>query len=349
MKIFLMAYARKNLGDDLFIKMLLERYPNHEFYMKINDTSHLDKLNEYKNLTVLVGHDTDEELYKTHVDEYDAYIYIGGSIFMEGGKVYNLSAKFYDFIKRCKESNKPFCYVSSNYGPYYTEEYLNLSKKAFADCYDICFRDKYSYEMFKDSPKVRYAPDYIFTYPTKTDNKIENSIGISVIDLDIRENLKDKSQEYINMLTNNIRNYLENGMKVYLFSFCKNEGDEKTIDILLDKFSGNENLIDVRYDGDLDSFIDIYSQMEYMICARFHAMILSSTSKQKMYVMSYSKKIDNVIKDLEFNLPILHFDNVNNDTKIDLKDFVKIEDNILEEIIKEAENHELAIKRSLLQ
>ena len=26
MRIFLMAYARKNLGDDLFIKMILEKY-----------------------------------------------------------------------------------------------------------------------------------------------------------------------------------------------------------------------------------------------------------------------------------------------------------------------------------
>lgn len=348
MKIFLMAYARKNLGDDLFIKMLLDRYPSYDFFMKINDTSHLDKLSEYNNLTILKGDDTDEELYKTNVEDYDGYIYIGGSIFMEGGKVYNLSEKFYDFIKRCKEANRPFCYVSSNYGPYYTEEYLNLSKKAFTDCYDICFRDQYSYEMFKDIPNVRYAPDYIFTYPTNKEQKIENSIGISVIDLDIRENLKIKSAEYIDMLTNNIKTYIEKGMKVYLFSFCKNEGDEKTIDILLNKFKGNNNLIDVRYDGDLDEFINIYSQMQYMICARFHAMILSSTSKQKMYIMSYSKKIDNVILDLKFNIPIIHFNELDSNTKMNLDDFAKIDDEKIEEIVEKARNHELAINKSLL-
>ena len=36
-KIFIMAYARGNLGDDIFIKMLLERYQNVEFFMKIYD------------------------------------------------------------------------------------------------------------------------------------------------------------------------------------------------------------------------------------------------------------------------------------------------------------------------
>lgn len=30
-KVFLMAYARKNLGDDIFIKMLLEKYPEIDF------------------------------------------------------------------------------------------------------------------------------------------------------------------------------------------------------------------------------------------------------------------------------------------------------------------------------
>ena len=102
-KIFIMAYSRKNLGDDIFIKMILEKYPNFQFYMKIPDEIFLEWLTmKYKNLHVLKGEDTDEELYKSNVEDYDAYIYVGGSIFMEGGKVYNLSPKFYDFVKRCK-------------------------------------------------------------------------------------------------------------------------------------------------------------------------------------------------------------------------------------------------------
>ena len=32
MKIYLNAYIAQNLGDDLFLDILLKRYPNHEFY-----------------------------------------------------------------------------------------------------------------------------------------------------------------------------------------------------------------------------------------------------------------------------------------------------------------------------
>ena len=64
-------------------------------------------------------------------DEFDAYVYIGGSIFMEGGKVYNLSEKFFDFVNRCKNKNIPFCYISCNYGPYQTKEYFELYESEF--------------------------------------------------------------------------------------------------------------------------------------------------------------------------------------------------------------------------
>ena len=132
-KVFIMAYLRKNLGDDLFVKMLLEKYENIDFYIKYDKHEYLDVLKKYKNLHVLYGKDTDEELHSTDVNEYDAYIYIGGSIFMEGGLSYNLSEKFYDFVRRCKENNKPFCYISCNYGPYKTEEYFELSRNNFME------------------------------------------------------------------------------------------------------------------------------------------------------------------------------------------------------------------------
>lgn len=347
-KVFLMAYARQNLGDDLFIKMLLDRYPMHNFYMKHNHPIYLEKFKKYSNFHFIKGNDTDEELFNSNIDNYDMYIYVGGSIFMEGGKVYNLSDKFFSFIKKCKETNKPFCYLSCNYGPYFTEEYFKLSNKTFNTCTDICFRDIYSYNLFKNIPNVRYAPDLAFTYPIKYEDKIKNSIGITVIDLDIRPKLYDKKDCYLDMMINNIENYLNCGKKVYIFSFCKYEGDEKTINILLNKIKNTENIVDIRFDGNIEDFMQIYTKMEYMICARFHAMILSTISKQKMFIMSYSKKIDNVVNDLELKIPILKFEDINNNTKIELNDFVSVNENNISSIIDKAKEQEKIIKKILI-
>lgn len=342
-KVFLMAYARKNLGDDLFIQMILKRNPQNEYYMKVKNTGFLEYFKKYNNLHVIQGDDTDEELIKSDVNEYDAYIYVGGSIFMEGGKVYNLSEKFFRFVKKCKEAGKPFCYVSCNYGPYQTEEYFKLSQKTFKVATDICFRDKYSYNMFKDIETVRYAPDFAFTYKIPSDDKIKESVGITIIDLNIRKDLAEKEDKYIKMLVNNINNYLQSGKKVYLYTFCSHECDERTLEMILQNFNNNPNVIDVRYNGNLDEFINTYSKMEYMICSRFHAIILSLLAKQNIQVLTYSKKIDNVIKDLELNLPIMDFKEIDSNVLFDLNEFGKVEDKKLSKIIEKSKQQELKI------
>lgn len=346
-KIFVMAYARKNVGDDLFIKMLLEKHPEIDFFMKIKNQEYLNFLAKYENLHILVGADTDDELYYMNVEEYDGYVYIGGSIFMEGGRVYNLSPKFYNFVKRCKLSNKPFCYISSNYGPYQTQEYFELSKENFRECTDICFRDKYSYNLFKEIQSVRYAPDYAFSYEIKKQEKIVNSVGISVVNVESKNSLKNKQEEYISLLVKNIKKYIEEGSKVYLFSYCKYEGDEVTIDKILKELPNNENVIAVRYDGDLDKFFEIYAKMEYMICARFHAMILSCILRQKMYVMSYSDKIDNVIEDLGLDLKIIRLESFEKDRIIDKKDFSVPEEEKILRIIEDAKKQDKVFEESI--
>jgi len=347
-KVFVMAYLRKNFGDDLFVKMLLEKYKNIDFYIKHDENEFVDILDKYDNLHVLYGKDTDEELYNTDVNEYDAYVYIGGSIFMEGGSSYNLSEKFYDFVKRCRENNKPFCYISCNYGPYQTQEYFELSKKDFKECTDICFRDLYSYNLFSDIETVRYAPDFAFSYNTPKVEKQKDTVGITVINLNIRNDLKDKNDKYMKFLERNIKNYISLGKEVFLYSFCKHEGDEDTIKVILKMFPNENHLHVVKYAGDIDEFLKQYNSMEYMICARFHAMILSSISRQKIYVMSYSKKIDRVIEDLDLDFSVLHINDLEENYDLLLDDFKVVDNEKIQKISKAAEKQDEAIRKHII-
>lgn len=347
-KVFLMAYLRKNLGDDLFIKMLLEKYKNIDFYIKYDKYDFIDILDKYDNLHVLYGKDTDEELYNSDVNEYDAYVYIGGSIFMEGGTSYNLSEKFFDFVKRCRENKKTFCYISCNYGPYQSQEYFDLSKKDFKECTDICFRDLYSYNLFSDIETVRYAPDFAFSYNTPKVEKQKNTVGITVINLNIRNDLQDKNDKYIKFLERNIKNYISLGKEVFLYSFCKHEGDEETIDAILKLFTNESNIHSVKYTGDIDEFLKQYNSMEYMVCARFHAMILSSITMQKIYVMSYSKKIDRVIEDLDLELPVLHINELEDSYELSLDDFKLVDKEKIQKISKDAEMQDEAIRKYIV-
>ena len=334
-KIFILAYARRNLGDDLFIEMLLKRYPKVSFYINVENPEHAILFKKFPNITVIS--EKERNLTKQNADEYDGYIYVGGSIFMEGGVVYNITDEFLDFLKECKQKNIPFCYVSSNFGPAYTQAYIDLAKNVYENCKDICFRDKYSYNLFKDIPTIRYAPDLLFSYDIGKCEKEKNTIGISVIDLEIRENFKNREKEYIDFLTSNIINYINEGNKVYLFSFCRQEGDEKAIDKIVANIKDEkyiDNIYVVNYDGDIEKFLEVYKKMEYMLCQRFHSLILSYICKQKFYVISYSKKIDNIIDELNLCDEYVKLDQINSNKSIDLKEFFEVETNKLEIIKK---------------
>lgn len=348
-RIFILAYTRQNLGDDLFIYMLLKIYPDIQFYINIQKNEHARLFQDFSNLTIYQG--TTKDLKKENVDDYDGYIYIGGSIFMEGiGARYTITEEFLDFMKECKKQEIPFHYVSSNFGPYYTQEYLELAKEVFENCTSIYFRDTYSSNLFQNVPSVHYAPDFAFSYLPEGTEKTANSVGVTIIDLSIRKKLVPYMDAYYQMLENNIREYMIQGKDITIFSFCKHEGDERAIEEFMNRLSNEmrKKINIVKYDGDIENFLREYSKMEYMVCARFHAMVLSSIMHQKCQIMSYSDKIDNVINDLNlFKGNIVHFNEINAETKMPLANFKKVEDEKLQSIVRKAVKQLEGVNESL--
>lgn len=318
MNIYLIAYTKNNLGDDLFTTMLVSKYPEINFDINIGEMEYAKSLRNFSNVNII---NEKRNLNKINVNKYDAIVYVGGSIFMEKNNGLQRLKDFNKFIKHAKHNNVPFYYISCNFGPYETEEYMELAKDTFSYCEDVCFRDKYSYDVFKDIKSVRYAPDLILSYEFNNIEKKNDTIGISIIDLNIREDLINIKSKYIEMIKNNINKYQAEGKEVYLFSFCKYEGDENAINEICNLVDNKDKLRIVKYNGNIEEFLNIYSQMEYMICSRFHSMIISKRLKQKMLILSYSKKINNVIKDMNWNLNIKELRDINESSILELPEF----------------------------
>ena len=87
--------------------------------------------------------------------------------------------------------------------------------------------------------------------------------------------------------------------------------------------------------------------MEYMICSRFHAMVLSSVANQKMYVTSYSNKISNVIDDLNLDIPLLNLKDIKENDIIELKDFKPVKREQMGIIRTKAKEQEKMLVKSL--
>ena len=96
MRILVNAYFSKNLGDDLFLKILFERYPKVNWYLLTDNTDYNDIFDKHNNVRILKGlslnilgirkvdifHKINDLLLKYY--KYDGLVTIGGSIFMEG-------------------------------------------------------------------------------------------------------------------------------------------------------------------------------------------------------------------------------------------------------------------------
>ena len=336
MKVLLFAYTKVNLGDNLFIYMLLKQYPQVDFYIHILEDEYKKVYENIENLHFLYE---ERNLDNIKIDDFDAFLYVGGSIFIESEYGMNEIKGFNKFIKKCKDNNKKFFYMSCNFGPFKTENYLNIAKDNFSMCDGICFREINSYNLFKDIEKVRYSPDMAFTFKTPKTKKEKKSIGITVIDLSIRDDLKQYINEYNDFIKRIIIKFAKRGYKVYLFSFSQFEKDDIAIERILNIVPEiyKDKIKTIKFDCNIEEYLEKYGKMEYMVCARFHSMILSMLYGQKVYNITYSKKQDNVINELKLFKRYQPINKITYDTILRKYYFKRVNCNKIKKIAKKAE------------
>lgn len=346
-RILLFGYSRANFGDDLFVYILAKRFPNVDFYIHINDEKYKEPFKQLANVICL---ETERNVSVVEIENFDAFIYVGGSIFIESDYAIMEMKEFTKFALKCKEKNKPLFYITCNFGPYKSKEYVDMAKNLFNLCENVCFRDRKSYNLFSDIKTVSYAPDIAFSYDLASlASKQKRSAGISIVDLSIRKDLAQMQDIYNDYIKRIVIMFAKRFYSVKLISFCEFEQDLKAIDRILDLVPAiyKKRVEVLCYKGNIKDFIKEYSKMRYMVCTRLHSMIVSTILKQKIYNISYSNKINNIVDDL--NLPYktdeiskLQYENI-----LSKNDFKKIDDTKLVEIEKNAQKQFEALEKWL--
>ncbi len=285
-------------------------------------------------------------------EKCDAVVYIGGSIFIEY-KEWKQYLTWWDY----EAKNRKFFILGANFGPYKTKEYRDDLADILNNVTDVCFRDKYSSELFSDVDKVRYAPDILFNYQFPDDVKSKKQIFISVIDCAGRitgmDKLSHKDEQYIVFIKSVIEKYSSFGYNIVLSSFCKIEKDGKTIDKIVKQLN-----VDIRnqvkiinYDGtNVNEITSAIAESELVIASRFHASILGFAAGKPVLPVVYSDKTINILKDLNFDGC---FYDIRTLTNIDVCNILKLDltkqklQN-LNEIKKKSKEHFLKLDNLLL-
>lgn len=315
-KVFVDIYLQFNLGDDLFLDILAKKYPNCEFtinYLGKNYDQFISKYGNVRRRKYTILNKIGQRLkimdsitnYNKVAEEHDILLFIGGSIFREEEYHQSLFQDRMKIVREFKKREKSVFVLGANFGPFETEEFLNDYRSFFKNCDDVCFRDIYSYELFKDLPCVRYAPDIVFQMNVneyKT-NSINKRVGFSIIDVRHKQGLSNYYDDYLNSTVSSIELFVNNGYECCLMSFCEHEGDLKVINSIKSKLSPDtlKNVSIYDYKGKLKEAINLIASFNLFIAARFHANIIALLLDIDVIPIIYSKKTINMLNDIDFS------------------------------------------------
>lgn len=295
MKVFIDAYLFQNLGDDLFVDILTKRYPQVDFVTYSSFyKSNSNNLKVYNNrfLNKVIG---SENIKYYLAKKCDLVVYIGGSMFIEGESKPS---------KILKSDLKTYI-IGSNFGPYQNQSYFEIHREIFKKMQDVCFRDDYSYQLFKDIACVRKASDLVFTLPVETKNVNERKALISIIECHGKNEVY--KQDYEAKIVEIINKLKQDGFKVCLMSFCELQNDEKAIESILTKVKVDETYY---YRGNTQEAINKLNEASFVVGSRFHANILGMLLNKAILPIAYSNKTINILKDINYQGKQINIKNI---------------------------------------
>lgn len=312
----LYAYLEKNLGDDLMVECLCNRYPQYKFYYcdmwkGVDSLEHCsnffhkeDVYERWGRINHLLNIIT---LYKKKNLLYDLIfrmiekrsccsIYIGGSLFIEG-EMSNLERRMELEEKRLNVA--PLFIIGSNFGPYTSIEFLEKYKNFFGKCEGVTFRDHKSTFLFRELKNINYAPDVVLNIEGKKHTHTPRVL-VSVIDLSNRKQLVNKKEEYEAYIVKLCKEIIKQGKIPVLMSFCEKEGDEKAVQAIFSQLNEKEkNKVEcLYYTNNVQEMLAYYQKAEYVVATRFHAMILAMKYRIPFFAFAYDYKVKNVLEDL---------------------------------------------------
>ncbi|MEI4829869.1 polysaccharide pyruvyl transferase family protein [Bacillus sp. FJAT-53711] len=321
-KVMVYAYTHHNLGDDLFIKILCERYPKVKFILYAPNR-YKSCFKNIKNISIipsdlLIFRGINYIFRKLKVNRFfvreliankcDAMVYIGGSLFIQGEDW----KEGIENVKSMQIKSKPFFLLGANFGPFKEKEFYLAYKEIFKGYTDVCFREKYSYDMFNDLNNVRMADDIIFQLEREGSQQPKNSIVISVIKPSIRKHLKNYDEIYYEKIKDIATYFIEKGYEITLMSFCESEGDLEAVEKIMNRIPKEylSNVTTYLYELNIREALSIIEKSSFVVATRFHSMILGWVYNKPVFPIVYSEKMTNVMRDVDFKGAYTEFNNI---------------------------------------
>lgn len=358
--ILLYACIERNIGDDLFIQTICNRYPekcfiisskakygsllnvkNLKFSKVLECWMILDAISQEKKAKKIIANYI-KKILQLFLGNYDIGVYIVGNAFKN--KNYQGKEQLQWLVNRAKLT-KEFYLISTNFGPFNDKRWIDDAKNIFSELKDICFRDIQSYDLFADLPNVRYAPDAILSLGKQKSKKNKMKVLISIIDCSFyaRENwLKKQTNNYENKIFEIIKEFENLGYEIVLINSNAVQDGPASRRIFEKCNSPSVSIYD--YDGDLDELLTLYEEAMYVIGTRLHTIVLAWLYELPVFPFIYDIKVENMLKSYSYKGGYAHIKDVD---QLDVSTVFEILENgkckIDEKIISDANLQFLAL------
>lgn len=362
-KILIHAYAAGNLGDDLLVRLLCQRYPDVGFRL-CADRSYHERFRDIKNIKIYAPDDLktrminkliklvkkqENGIWKFLAKTSFASVHIGGSVFVQH---FDDFMPFYNMDADLRRLSKRLCVIGANFGPYTDENYYRMYHELFQSYEGVSFRDKYSYSLFCDLPNVMYAPDVAFNCQREEQTEVKKQVLISVIQIKNRNGkypIGQYAEDYRNFMADLIKGYVDLDYDIKMVSFCKCQKDDEEIrEIIgmLEEFY-RERVSVFCYDKDLDACIRLFAESEIIIGTRFHSIIFGWLYGKKVLPVVYDPKTLHTLEDNNCQLYVKLDDLKEIDYRKIISQISEMEEFYPEKLIEESKKQFYALDKIL--
>ena len=240
------------------------------------------------------------------------FLMIGG-----GNAIFDLSPatlsaqRFDQVVSLAKQHQLPIFVSSIGIGPFSTKKQQNAAIATLKKCDFVSFRDKRSLEYLKNAghPAAYASVDPVFLLPEvetfeqlKAQKKLQQRIGICVIDYRITGCSRKDYLNYLKDMKNLIHDLAASKKEIMLFS--SEVQDYETIETLYVEFLKDPQ-VNVVFVKEKEDLLALYQSLNLVIGTRMHSMIVAVSQFVPIIGLSWQQKVVEMFKNLGIEEDVL--------------------------------------------
>lgn len=288
-------FGAGNLGDDAILLGFVEGLGNTRHNITVMSGAPEETFRNYGLRSI---DRRDQNAFKQAVEECDALVFPGGSIFQDASSVKSV-AYYGNLVKVAKSKNKKVVFLGQGVGPLTNFLGKRWAASAFGMADAVAVRDPGSLTTLQElgvKRPIRITADCAFLLPTPADNDAAGfnvggmkAVGISVRPHGKKDEVKNLFGEFARLL------YQAQIMPVFIEMDKVHDGP---LILEISKAQGGK-IPDIRKVQTPMQLQQRMSRLEAVVAMRLHAGILASTVGVPPFMVSYDPKVTAFAKLLE--------------------------------------------------